>query len=130
VSTVSQATALYRRKPDSVESADLRHGNGYALRLRGVTTVSAEAVKEAPSRRRPNARTERTGQGTGGHMAKEYKDLIVGLDIGTAKVMVVVGEVCPAASSSWRAWAWPPAMAQARRGGQHRRHGATASSRR
>ena len=47
VSTVSQATALYHRKPDSVESADLRHGNGYALRLRGVTTVSAEAVKEA-----------------------------------------------------------------------------------
>ena len=28
-------------------------------------------------------------------MAKEYKDLIVGLDIGTAKVMVVVGEVMP-----------------------------------
>ena len=26
-------------------------------------------------------------------MAKEYKDLIVGLDIGTAKIMVVVGEV-------------------------------------
>ena len=28
-------------------------------------------------------------------MAKEYKDLIVGLDIGTAKVMAVVGEVMP-----------------------------------
>jgi cell division protein FtsA len=28
-------------------------------------------------------------------MAKEYKDLIVGLDVGTAKVMVVVGEVMP-----------------------------------
>ena len=28
-------------------------------------------------------------------MAKEYKDLIVGLDIGTAKIMVVVGEVLP-----------------------------------
>ncbi len=28
-------------------------------------------------------------------MAKEYKDLVVGLDIGTAKVMVVVGEVLP-----------------------------------
>ena len=28
-------------------------------------------------------------------MAKEYKDLIVGLDIGTAKMMVVVGEVLP-----------------------------------
>jgi len=28
-------------------------------------------------------------------MAKEYKDLVVGLDIGTAKVMTVVGEVLP-----------------------------------
>ena len=28
-------------------------------------------------------------------MAKEYKDLVVGLDIGTAKVMAVVGEVMP-----------------------------------
>jgi len=28
-------------------------------------------------------------------MAKEYKDLIVGLDIGTAKIMAVVGEVLP-----------------------------------
>ena len=28
-------------------------------------------------------------------MAKEYKDLVVGLDIGTAKVMVMVAEVMP-----------------------------------
>jgi len=28
-------------------------------------------------------------------MAKDYKDLVVGLDIGTAKIMVVVGEVLP-----------------------------------
>nr|MCU0966645.1 cell division protein FtsA [Burkholderiaceae bacterium] len=28
-------------------------------------------------------------------MAKENKDLVVGLDIGTAKVMVVVAEVLP-----------------------------------
>ena len=28
-------------------------------------------------------------------MAKEYKDFVVGLDIGTAKVMVVVAEVLP-----------------------------------
>ena len=26
-------------------------------------------------------------------MAKEYKDLVVGLDIGTSKIMVVVAEV-------------------------------------
>ncbi|MCX7269960.1 MAG: cell division protein FtsA [Betaproteobacteria bacterium] len=30
-------------------------------------------------------------------MAKEYKDLVVGLDIGTSKVMVVVAEVLPGA---------------------------------
>ncbi|MFN3571585.1 MAG: cell division protein FtsA, partial [Polaromonas sp.] len=28
-------------------------------------------------------------------MAKEYKDLVVGLDIGTSKVMAVVAEVLP-----------------------------------
>jgi cell division protein FtsA len=28
-------------------------------------------------------------------MAKEYKDLVVGLDIGTSKIMAVVGEVMP-----------------------------------
>ncbi|RZL31702.1 MAG: cell division protein FtsA, partial [Rubrivivax sp.] len=28
-------------------------------------------------------------------MAKEYKDLVVGLDIGTAKIMAVVAEVLP-----------------------------------
>jgi cell division protein FtsA len=28
-------------------------------------------------------------------MAKDYKDLVVGLDIGTSKVMVVVAEVMP-----------------------------------
>lgn len=45
VQTVSQATAKYNRNPDAIESADLRHGNGYALRLRGVTTVTGEASK-------------------------------------------------------------------------------------
>eukprot|EP01034_Spumella_vulgaris_P040160 gene40160-49668_t len=28
-------------------------------------------------------------------MAKEYKDLVIGLDIGTSKVMAVVAEVMP-----------------------------------
>jgi cell division ATPase FtsA len=44
-------------------------------------------------------------------MAKEYKDLIVGLDIGTAKIMVVVGEVhARRRAQARRVWAWPPAM--------------------
>lgn len=36
--TVSRVTANYGRTPDALESADLRHEDGYAIRLRGVTT--------------------------------------------------------------------------------------------
>lgn len=37
--TLTQVTARYSRRPDAVETADLRHPDGYALRLRGVSTV-------------------------------------------------------------------------------------------
>ncbi|MEN9539128.1 MAG: hypothetical protein RLZZ126_1363, partial [Pseudomonadota bacterium] len=32
-------SARFGRRPEALESADLRHKDGYALRLRGVTTV-------------------------------------------------------------------------------------------
>lgn len=38
--TLVQVTARHGRRPDSLESADLRHMGGYALRLRGVTTTA------------------------------------------------------------------------------------------
>jgi cell division protein FtsQ len=37
---VTQVTSKYGRRTDALESADLRHGDGYAVRLRGVTTVT------------------------------------------------------------------------------------------
>ena len=37
--TLSQVTARYGRTPNSLAGADLRHKDGYALRLRGVSTV-------------------------------------------------------------------------------------------
>jgi cell division protein FtsQ len=37
--TLSQVTAQHGRKPEALESADLRHESGYAIRLRGVTTT-------------------------------------------------------------------------------------------
>jgi len=43
-------------------------------------------------------------------MAKEYKDLVVGLDIGTSKVMVVVAEVMPGGELKLAAWVWRLAM--------------------
>lgn len=45
VQTLTQVTSRYSRRADAVVSADLRHGDGYAVRLRGVTT-GAETPKK------------------------------------------------------------------------------------
>jgi cell division protein FtsQ len=37
--TLTQVTGKYGRKPEALETADLRHEGGYAIRLRGVTTT-------------------------------------------------------------------------------------------
>ena len=52
VGTVKEVTARHQRTLDSVESADLRHAGGYALRMRGVTTVRGDALPTAPTVRR------------------------------------------------------------------------------
>lgn len=41
--TLTQVAAQHGRRADALESADLRHTGGYALRLRGVTTVASDA---------------------------------------------------------------------------------------
>jgi cell division protein FtsQ len=41
--TVTQVTARYGRQPGALEAVDLRHENGYAIRLRGVTTLALDA---------------------------------------------------------------------------------------
>lgn len=43
--TLTQVTSRYGRRANSVESADLRHENGYAIRLRGVSTSAHLAPK-------------------------------------------------------------------------------------
>lgn len=40
--TVAQVAAHHGRKLDALEGADLRYAHGYALRLRGVSTVTAQ----------------------------------------------------------------------------------------
>ena len=42
--TLTQVTSRYSRRPDALVSADLRHGDGYAVRLRGVGTTGADAA--------------------------------------------------------------------------------------
>jgi cell division protein FtsQ len=44
--TLTQLVTRYGRQPNAVESADLRHENGYAIRLRGVTTQAAGEAKK------------------------------------------------------------------------------------
>lgn len=40
--TLTQVTAKYGRRPEALVTADLRHTDGYAVKLRGVTTTGAQ----------------------------------------------------------------------------------------
>lgn len=44
--TLAQVTTRYERRINAVEAADLRHQNGYALRLRGVSTLAEDSLKK------------------------------------------------------------------------------------
>lgn len=44
VRTLPQITQQYQRTAEALEYADLRYPDGYALRLRGVSTVSRESA--------------------------------------------------------------------------------------
>jgi len=51
VRTLTQVSARYGRRVDAVLTADLRYPEGYALRLRGVGTLSVDAPGKAPVKR-------------------------------------------------------------------------------
>lgn len=44
--TVTQATSRYNRKVDQLASVDLRHTDGYAIRLNGVSTQDSDDIKK------------------------------------------------------------------------------------
>lgn len=44
--TLTQVASRYGRTADALETADLRHEDGYAIRLAGVTTVAANEQKK------------------------------------------------------------------------------------
>lgn len=43
--TLSQVTSKYGRRPEALVAADLRHGDGYAVRLRGVGTTEVPPAR-------------------------------------------------------------------------------------
>ena len=51
VRTLTQVSARYGRGVDALQSADLRYPEGYALRLRGVGTVSPDATGKTVGKR-------------------------------------------------------------------------------
>lgn len=53
VQTVTQVVTRHARRVDAIESADLRHPDGYALRLRGVTTQTTEPGPGPAPRKKP-----------------------------------------------------------------------------
>ena len=50
--TLTQVAAQYGRRVDALESADLRHTGGYALRMRGVSTVIPDGTGATATVRR------------------------------------------------------------------------------
>ena len=59
VRTVTSVAAHYGRRVDALESADLRYPSGYALRLRGVSTVTEGAP---PGAKPKNGKSGQRGQ--------------------------------------------------------------------
>lgn len=46
LTTLTQVVSRYGRTPEALVTADLRHENGYAIRLRGVSTLAANVQKK------------------------------------------------------------------------------------
>ena len=44
--TLPQVATRFARRPEALVSADLRHGDGYAIRLRGVSTTVVDAAQK------------------------------------------------------------------------------------
>ena len=60
VATVKEVAARHQRPVDAIEAADLRHVSGYALRLRGVSTVRNDPADKPAVRAAAPATTRRS----------------------------------------------------------------------
>ncbi len=116
-----------RRRVDALEYADLRHDSGYALRLRGVTTVSTDARRRRASAQAPRAATgrRRTTEGRTVNYGKRIQRRGRGAGHRHRQGHGRGGR----GVARWRAQAGRPGRRrqqrlEARRGGQYRRHGA------
>jgi cell division protein FtsQ len=47
IKTITQATGHYKRSVENLEAVDLRHADGYAIRLAGVSTLEGDGINKA-----------------------------------------------------------------------------------
>ena len=67
IRTLGQITPHYQRSAEALEYADLRYPDGYALRLRGVSTVSRERALEMAKRHAAQTDNKKTRPTEGMH---------------------------------------------------------------
>ena len=84
VAAYGRTVGALARAGTRVEYVDLRYRNGFAARVPAFREKPREA-------RRLNEADDRQGRG----MVKDSKNLIVGLDIGTSKIVAIVAEITP-----------------------------------
>ena len=87
VAAYERTIGALARAGTRIEHVDLRYRNGFAAR---VPRIPRNA--RAQARPRNEARTQSRD---GDSMVKEAKNVIVGLDIGTSKIVAIVAEVAP-----------------------------------
>ena len=80
---VATALKLVTQRGEDIAYVDMRYTNGFAIGWRGSA-----------------ARGARPTTGSTQCLSARERNLIVGLDIGTSKVVALVGEVAPTARSS------------------------------
>ena len=82
-----------RSTPSRARALAWAGGPSLSQRIRGAG--ARDSRTRAPKKSGGCARTDRTDQGDGIAMVKDAKNVIVGLDIGTSKIVAIVAEVAP-----------------------------------
>lgn len=59
LTTLTQVVTRYGRNPEALVTADLRHDNGYAIRLRGVSTLAADGQTKQTTQLTQTTRSNR-----------------------------------------------------------------------
>ena len=92
VAVYGRTVGLLARAGTRVDRVDLRYRNGFAAHVPGFHERAAKKASAAPM---SDGMAEPRHEQGSGSMVKDAKNLVVGLDIGTSKIVAIVAEVTP-----------------------------------